>query len=174
MFLAFLTIGLMGFGGLAPAAHYMLVEKKKWYSPKEYVELFAICSILPGGNILNLSIVAGNRFHGLSGAVLALSALMLTPLIILVCLALTYDYFSHIPEVRAATAGAASAAAGLIIGTAGKLVRGVEKSLTSLAFGLTTFIAIGIFRLPLQAVLLTLIPLAIGWAFYRVRNQRAR
>ena len=170
LFSAFMMIGLMGFGGLAPAAHHMIVERKQWYSPKEYVELFAICSILPGGNILNASIMIGNRFHGFAGAAACLSALMVTPLAILVVLASTYDAFSHLSDVRAAIAGAASAAAGLIVGTAGKLIRGVEKSLTSLVFGLATFAAIGIFRLPLQAVLLVLIPLSVAWAFYRARR----
>ena len=169
VFSVFLMIGLMGFGGLAPAAYHMLVERKKWYSPKEYVELFAICSILPGGNILNASIMIGNRFQGLAGAVASLSALMLTPLILLISLALTYDHFSYIPDVRAAIAGAASAAAGLIVGTAGKLIRGVEKSATSLVFGLAVFLAIGVFRMPLQITLLIVVPLAIAWAFYRGR-----
>ena len=109
VFFAFLIIGLMGFGGLAPASYHMLVERKKWYSPKDYVELFAICSILPGGNILNASIMIGNRFQGLAGAIAALSALMLAPLIILICLALTYDHFSYIADVRAAIVGGSGA-----------------------------------------------------------------
>jgi len=173
LFFAFLMVGLMGFGGLAPAAHHMIVEKKKWYTPKEYVELFALCSILPGGNILNASIMIGNRFQGWLGAVAAISALMLTPLILLVILAVTYDSFQDVPEVKAATAGAASAAAGLIIGTAGKLIRGVEKSLTSLVFGVVTFVSIAVLRFPLQAVMLTLVPLSIGWALYRARQAGA-
>ena len=148
----------------------MIVERKKWYNNKDYVELFAVCSILPGGNILNASIIIGNRFHGALGAIAALLALMLTPLIILIILAVTYDSFAHLPDVRAATAGAASAAAGLIVGTAGKLIRGVEKSATSLVFGLATFAAIGVMRFPLQGVLLILLPLALLWAVYRARQ----
>lgn len=174
LFVTFLLIGLMGFGGLAPAAYHMIVEKKKWCAPKDYVELFAICSILPGGNILNASIMIGNRFQGLPGAVACISALMLTPLAILVALAVTYDSFSHLEDVRAATGGAASAAAGLIVGTAGKLLRGVDKSLTSLIFGLATFLAIAVFRLPLQGVLLVLAPLAILWPFIWARRTGGR
>ena len=174
LFATFLTIGLIVFGGLAPAAHHMIVEKKKWYSPKEYVELFALCSIVPGGNILNASVIIGNRFQGGLGAITSILALMMTPLVILVILAVTYDRFSHLSEVRAATAGAASAAAGLIVGTAGKLIRGVEKSWTSLVFGLVTFGAIAIVRLPLQFVLLILVPLSILWALYRARRKAGR
>lgn len=174
LFTTFLSIGLMGFGGLAPAAHHMLVEKKKWYGPKDYVELFALCSILPGGNILNASIVIGHRFQGAVGAFVCISALMATPLVLLIILATTYDSFSHIPDVRAATAGAASAAAGLIVGTAGKLIRGVEKSWTSLAVGAAVFLAIGVLRQPLQVTLLVLLPVVIGWGFFRARRQARR
>lgn len=172
--LAFLQIGLMGFGGLAPAAYHVIVEKKRWYNAREYVELFAICSILPGGNILNASIIIGNRFQGAMGALLALLALLLVPLLLLVLLAVTYDSFSGYEDVRAATAGAASAAAGLIIGTAGKLIRGVEKSATSLVFGLATLFAIGVMRFPLQLTMLVLAPLAIGWGFYCARQVKKR
>ena len=63
---------------------------------------------------------------------------------------------------------------GLIVGTAGKLIRGVEKSWTSLVFGLVTFGAIAIVRLPLQFVLLILVPLSILWALYRARRKAGR
>lgn len=172
LFVTFLSIGLMGFGGLAPAATYVIVERKKWCTTKEFVELFALCSILPGGNILNAAIMIGNRFQGAVGAFACISALMATPLVLLIILATAYDSFAHIPEVRAATAGAASAAAGLIVGTAGKLIRGVEKSWTSLVFGAVVFLAVGVMRAPLQLTLIATLPLAIGWGFWRLRRGR--
>ena len=55
----FLMIGLLGFSGIAQSAQYVMVERRKWLSPKEFVELFGICAILPGGNILNASVMIG-------------------------------------------------------------------------------------------------------------------
>ena len=169
MFTGFLLIGLMGFGGIAVSAQYIMVEKRKWFTLKEFVELFGICSILPGGNFLNAAVMIGDENRGPLGSIVCLFSLLLAPLLILLAIAVGYDQYSHLPDVRAATAGAASAAAGLIFGTAGRLMKGVEKTAVSLIAGLSTFIAIGVFRFPLWAVVLVICPLAIGWTIQKGR-----
>ncbi len=163
LFTGFLLVGLMGFGGIAVSANYIIVEKRKWKTPKEFVELFGICSLLPGGNFLNACVMIGDENRGPLGALVCLGALLLAPLAILLMIAIAYDHFSYLADVRAATAGAASAAAGLIFGTAARLVRGVERTAASVVFGLATFIAIGVLRLPLWAVVLVICPVAIAW-----------
>jgi chromate transporter len=162
LFSGFLMIGLQGFGGIANSSHYIIVEKRKWLTAKEFVELFGVCSILPGGNFLNASIMLGARSHGPLGSITAISALLLMPLVILIMIAVTYDQFQHVPEVRAATAGAASAAAGLIIATALKLTKGVKWTLVPIAMAVGTFILIGYLRAPLWMVVVIFVPLSIG------------
>ncbi len=156
----FLLIGMLGFGGLAASGFYVIVERNKWLTRKEYVELFGICSVLPGGNILNMSIMLGDRFRGPLGSVLAISSLMLVPLAVLMALAVVYDSFSYLPDVKAAAAGAASAVAGLAIGAAGKMAHGLDRTIASVVFGLLTFIAIAVLRVPLAGVVITIGPLA--------------
>ena len=170
----FLLIGLLGFGGLAASGFYVIVERNRWLNRKDYVELFGICSILPGGNILNASIVLGDRYQGPLGSVLAISSLMLAPLAILMTLAVVYDQFSHLPDVRAASAGAASAVAGLTIGSAAKMAHGLNRTLASLVFALATFAAVAVFRLPLAAVVLVIAPVAVATALYAARRAGAR
>lgn len=169
-FTGFLLIGLMGFGGIVVSAQYVMVEHRKWLTPKEFVELFSICSILPGGNFLNASVMLGDEHQGPLGAIVCLASLLLAPLLILLAIALVYDQYSHLPDVRAATAGAASAAAGLIFATAGRLMKGVDKTLATLVFGLATFIAIGVLRLPMWVVVLVLCPVAISWTLWQGRR----
>ena len=158
--IGFLLIGMLGFGGLAASGFYVIVERNKWLTRKEYVELFGICSVLPGGNILNMSIMLGDRFRGPLGSVLAISSLMLVPLAVLMALAVVYDSFSYLPDVKAAAAGAASAVAGLAIGAAGKMAHGLDRTIASVVFGLLTFIAIAVLRVPLAGVVITIGPLA--------------
>ena len=55
LFVGFLNIGLMGFGGVLPMARRLLVEDKRWLTPAEFNELLALCQFLPGGNIMTLS-----------------------------------------------------------------------------------------------------------------------
>lgn len=159
--IGFLLIGMLGFGGLAASGFYVIVERNKWLDRKEYVELFGICSVLPGGNILNMSVVLGDRYQGPLGSIVAISSLMLVPLAVLMGLAVVYDSFSYLPDVKAAAAGAASAVAGLAIGAAGKMAHGLERTIASAVFGLATFIAIAILRVPLAGVVVVIGPLAV-------------
>ena len=166
----FLLIGLMGFGGIAVSAQYIIVEKRKWKTPKEFVEMFGVCSILPGGNFLNASVMIGDENQGPLGSIVCLFSLLLAPLLILLGIAVVYDSFSHLSDVRAATAGAASAAAGLIFGTAGRLARGVDKTAAAVVFGVATFIAVGVLRMPMWVVVLVLCPVAVGWTLLAGRR----
>ena len=88
LFLAFLSVGLSGFGGVLPFARRMLVDQKAWLDEAEFVETLALCQSLPGPNILNLSVVVGSRFAGVRGAFAALTGLTLAPVAIIIGLGL--------------------------------------------------------------------------------------
>ncbi len=170
IFVGFLLIGLMGFGGIAASAHYVIVERNRWLDQKEFVELFGICSILPGGNFLNATVMLGDRYQGPLGSITGLSALLLAPLLILMALAYTYETFSYLPDVQAAIAGSAAAAAGLIVGTSAKLVGGLKKGVATVVFGAATFLAIGVLRVPLAAVVLIIVPLSVAVSLLSLRK----
>lgn len=170
LFTGFLLVGLLGFGGIAVSAQYVIVEKRRWLTSKDFVEMFGICSVLPGGNFMNATVMLGDRFHGALGAVVGMTGLLLMPLLILLGIALAYDHFSYLPEVRAATGGAASAAAGLILGTAVRMGKGVTWGAWTIAMGVLTFGLAGLLRLPLWAIMLTLVPLSVGVNLYGGRR----
>ena len=46
----------------------MMVEERKWLTPEQFNETYALCAFLPGGNILNFSVIFGSRFRGALGA----------------------------------------------------------------------------------------------------------
>ncbi|MDB5568977.1 MAG: Chromate transporter [Hyphomicrobiales bacterium] len=170
IFVAFLLIGLMGFGGIAASAHYVIVERNRWLDQREFVELFGVCSILPGGNFLNATVMLGDRYQGPLGSVTGLCALLLAPLLILLALVYTYETFSYLPDVQGAIAGAAAAAAGLIVGTSAKLVGGLKKGVATLVFGAATFLAVGVLRAPLAAVVLVIVPLSVAVSLISLRK----
>jgi chromate transporter len=104
----------------------------------------------------------GDRFQGASGALTAVSALLLAPLAILVAIALFYDQFAAHPGVKQALAGAAAATAGLVIGNAYKLVKAFRGQARALLVAALTFALTGIFHLSLMATLAVMISCSLA------------
>ena len=64
-----------------------LVEHRRWLTREQFVEMLAISQVLPGPNIVNLSLMLGDRYFGLRGAARALAGLLTVPLVIVLALA---------------------------------------------------------------------------------------
>ncbi len=170
LFLGFLKIGVLGFGGVAPWARRVIVEERAWLSEEEYASLLGVGQILPGPNTLNLAVMVGDRFQRTLGALIAVAALMTMPLAILMAVASLYERFAALPEVASAMSGTAAAAAGLVIGTALKMTRRLRPTRIAILFGLVAFVAIGVLRFPLIAVVVVLAPISIAAAALERRS----
>jgi len=162
LFAAFLKIGLLGFGGVMPWARRVLVEERAWLSDREFVELLGMCQVLPGPNVVNLSVILGSRWQGPIGSLLALTGILFVPVIAVLVLATFYASIAHAPIARSAIAGASAAAAGLIIGTAIRLITGSRPPLRAILLAAAVFVAVGVAQVPLLWVLAVAIPLAIA------------
>lgn len=168
LFLAFFQITLSGFGGTLPWTRRMFVEKKRWMTAKEFNDVYALCQFLPGPNIVNLTAVFGSRMRGPTGALAAWAGFLLLPFCVMLAAAILYERYSDVEAVRRVLSGVAPAAAGLIIATVLKMAAPIFRS-----FGpaplvlLATTLAIGVMRWPLLVVLVVLVPVSIGLAWWR-------
>jgi chromate transporter len=170
LFLGFAEMGLGGFGGVATIARHVIVDKRRWLSEHDYAAVIGMGQILPGGNIINMSVMMGDRFQGALGAIVALSGLMVMPIIILIGLTTVYDAFAANPDVKAATVGAGAAAAGLVIGMGIKMGRALKLERLHLGFALATFVAMGLVRLPFVGTILVLAPLCVAATWWSRRR----
>lgn len=128
---------------------------------EQFTEVLSLGQFLPGPNIVNVSVLVGSRFKGPLGSVVAYLGLMLGPFLIAVGLGMLYARYGHLSLVRHAFTGVTAAASGLILGTAGKLVQPLLRRPVAVCFGLATFVAIALLRLPLLYVLLALAPFSV-------------
>jgi chromate transporter len=167
--LTYFRIGLIGFGGVNAWARRVIVEERRWLTDREYAEVLGLGQVLPGPNALNVSVQLGERWHGAAGALLGPLALFGGPLAILIALATLHDMHGEVPVVKAVLAGVASAAAGMIIGTALKMTGKIGPSLPQAAVGLLAIAGSALLRLPLPAVVLGLAPFGIAAAWWRER-----
>jgi hypothetical protein len=58
LYLSFAQIAISGFGGVMAWSRRMLVNEKRWLSPAEFNELYALCQIVPGPDAVNLTVMA--------------------------------------------------------------------------------------------------------------------
>jgi chromate transporter len=157
LFASFLKMGLLGFGGVLPWARRVMVDERRWLSDREFAELIGLCQVLPGPNVVNLSIVFGARTHGPAGAVIAISALLFVPVGLMLLIAWLYASVAQDPLTRNAIAGASAGAAGLILGTALRLLLQTRPPLRGLLTGAAAFVAVGVLQWPLLWVIPALI-----------------
>lgn len=170
LFRAFTVLALQGFGGVLPVAQRELVEKRRWLTREQFVELLSIGQVLPGPNIVNLSLMVGDRFFGWRGALAAVGGMLAAPLAVVMALALLYARFAHVPQVAGAMQGMAAVAAGLIFAMGVKLAPTMKKSPLPLALcavaALATWVGIGMLRVPMAWLVLGLGGGMVGFAWW--------
>src|SRR6516164_7930877 len=172
LFIAFAKMSLAGFGGVLVWARRGIVDQHKWMTADEFNETFALCHFLPGPNVVNLTFVFGSRFRGLAGAIAAFSGPVGPPVVIVIILAALYQRYGEIEVLRRILAGVACAAIGLMLSAVFRMMTPLLKrrDVVGLLVMIAVFVAIGVLRLPLPAVLLVAIPLSIAITFAMRRN----
>jgi chromate transporter len=175
LFLAFARMSLAGFGGVLAFARRGIVEKRRWMTAEEFNETFALCHFLPGPNIVNLSVVFGSRFRGIPGGIAAFAGLIGPPVVVVTILAALYTRFGEIDALRRILAGVSCAAVGLLLSVIFRMMVPLVKKrdLVALVIMAMVFTAVGLFRLPLPAVLLVAIPCSIAITFVMHRRATA-
>src|SRR5579864_6351253 len=98
--MAFATIAACGFGGVLAWARYVIVKKRGWLSPEEFNEQFALCQVLPGGNILNFAVMYGCRCAGAPGSLAAVLGLVGPPVILMIIAGTLYRGYGAVPMLH--------------------------------------------------------------------------
>ena len=178
LFIAFSLLALQGFGGVLAVAQRELVDRRGWLSRGEFVELYSIAQMLPGPNVVNLSLMIGDRYFGWRGALAAITGMLLAPFLIVIALAASYERLAEYPAVAGALRGMGAVAAGLILAMAFKMLGTLRGNLLGpwlcAALGLASLVAIAVFRLPLAWIVIGLGLLGWGLARWRVTVLDAR
>ena len=160
LFFGFLRVALSGFGGVMPWARRMMVDER-WMSEAEFVDLLALCQLLPGPNIVNVSIAVGARFHGVTGALVAFAGLMVAPTVLVIALGVLYLQLGHLAPLRRAFSGIAAVAAGMVIAMALRIATVLRGRPLAVGIAVLAFVGAGILRWPLGWIVLGLAPLSI-------------
>jgi chromate transporter len=161
LFFAFSRITLSSFGGALYWTRRELVDRLHWITDREFAELLTIGQLLPGPNVLNLTVMVGNRLGGLTGAAASIAGYLGWPILVVVGMGVFYQHYGAVAQVQQALAGSSKVAAGLLLATVIKLAMVVPRQVRPWAFGVLAFGAVGIMRWPLLWVIAVLGPCAV-------------
>jgi chromate transporter len=177
LFVSFTILALQGFGGVLAVVQREMVERKQWLTPEEFIEDWAVAQIMPGPNVVNLSLMIGDRYFGLRGALAALAGMLCLPLLVVLGLALLYAQYGSHPGVAGALRGMAAVTAGMIAATGLKLASALRSH--PLPRWLTTVIAalcvvfVLVLQLPLACTLLVLGGLGYALTYRKLKRASA-
>ena len=117
LFLTFFKLGLFTFGGgyaMIPSLKEIVVEKKKWLTEEEMLEILAISESTPGPIAINMATFIGYRQKKILGSTLSTLWVILPSLIIIYIISLFFDSFLANEYVSSAFIGIKACVAFLI------------------------------------------------------------
>jgi len=132
LFWIFARIAAFVVGGgyvILPMVEQELVDRRKWLTRKEFVDMTAVIQTIPGIIAGNAAIYIGYRIAGVFGSICALAGVAAPSVIVITAVALCIDVMPQEiltdPRVQGAFTGVKAAVCGLVLFTALKMARQV-------------------------------------------------
>ncbi len=163
LFLAFLKIGALTFGGglaMMPIMHKEVVENKGWVSDDDVIKMLVISESTPGVFAVNSATFIGYKIGKFWGALVATLAVTIPSFIIISLISLVFYQFKEIEIVMYAFYGIQVGVAVLIFKAAIKLGRKIKFNALSYIILIAAF-AIALFT-SISVIYILLVSAVIG------------
>jgi len=105
LFGAFLRIGLFAVGGaysFLPLIQKEVVEKYQWLSKQEFLDVLGVVKIFPGAISIKFATYTGYKIAGIPGAIVANTANLLSPVLLIMLATYLYTQNKNLPYVKSA------------------------------------------------------------------------
>ncbi len=179
LFTSCLYISAFTFGGgfvIIPLMRKKFVENLKWLEETEMMDLAAIAQSSPGAIAVNAAILTGYKIGGVFGAMLAMLATILPPMIIIGIISFFYVAFRENVVVNAVLKGMQAGVAAVICDVVIRMGTGVCKEknvlfvlIMAVAFVLTFFLDVNVVYIILGCIALSVIVF-----FVKMRRRRKK
>jgi chromate transporter len=163
LFGAFVRLGATAFGGPAMMAYLRqeYVGKRQWLTEQEFKDGMALCHLIPGATMMQMSVYVGYRLRGLPGATVAAIGFTLPAFLLMNGLSAAYFAFGDLAPVRAMFVGLGAIVVAIILNACVSLRRTVVQGwqgglIAVLAFGASSLRA-NLLLVLLGAALLALV-----------------
>ena len=176
LFLTFAKIGLFTFGGgyaMVALIEDACVERKKWITHEEMMELIVIAESTPGPIAINCASYVGYRERGVKGALSATAGMVLPSLLVICAIAMFLEQFLEIAIIANAFRGI-QVGVGVIIVNAGiKMLKDIPKTWLArciLIGACVAMLATNFLALKLSTIVLLIGAGILGFTAYRVKG----
>lgn len=135
LFLTMMKIGLFTFGGgyaMIALLDSELVEKKKWISKDEFLDVVAIAESTPGPIAINCSTYIGYKKKGIIGSILCTLGVCIPSFVIIFIISLFYEKFIEISLVSCAFKGIQACVVFLILKAGIKMIKNFKKNVQNI------------------------------------------
>jgi chromate transporter len=147
LFLSFLKIGLVGFGGgvaVLAQIRTLTVRKRHWLTDSEFAEGVALAQSLPGTSAGNSVTYIGVRLRGWRGATAAMGGFILPSMLIMVALAIMYKHVHTLAGSERFFHGLNGAVVALILVTAWRMGKNILTERWQWFLAVLAFLAVAI------------------------------
>ena len=157
LFTTFLRIGAFTFGGgyaMIPLIQRETVEKRKWITDEDVLEIIAIAESTPGPIAINSATFVGVRVGGVPGAACATLGVILPSFVIILIVSTLLDAFQHIKAVQYAFFGIRAGVLALILKAFWSMYKKCPKGLVSYCIAAGAFLLAAILKLNVLLVII--------------------
>ena len=180
LFASMFKIGLFTFGGgyaMIGLLEREFVEKKKWLSHDEFMDLIVIAESTPGPIAINCATYIGYKVGKWSGAVVATLGMVIPSLSIIYFISLFFEQFLAITWVSSAFCGIQACVVFLILSAGLKMLKKMKKTAFSVAISALTFVCMVVFWLfgvQFSSVFYILISACLGFAAWEIKRRKGQ
>lgn len=157
LFLTFLKIGAFTFGGgyaMIPLIQKEIVEKKKWMSNDDILEIVAIAESTPGPIAINAATFVGYKTAGFAGALLSTIGVVLPSFIIIIAISFVLSQFENLQLIKYAFFGIRAGVLALIVKALYSMYVQCKKDLPAYIIMAVSFILVAFFNINVLAVII--------------------
>src|SRR5690349_17162340 len=157
LFLSFLKIGLVGFGGgvaVLAMIRNVTVRKRRWLTDSEFAEALALAQALPGTSAGNSVTYIGLRLRGWRGAVVSMTGFILPSMLMMIGLAIGYKHIRAFPDTQRFFHGLNGAVVALILVTAWRMGKNILTRRWQWWLAVLSFLTVALFDATVLEVVL--------------------
>ena len=173
LFITFFKIGAFTFGGgyaMIPLIQNEVVEKKKWMSDEDILDIVAIAETTPGPIAINSATFVGTKVAGFFGSAVATLGVVLPSFIIITIISYILEAFQNIAAVQFAFNGIRAGVLALVFKALISMYKKCPKDLVSYIVMAFAFLAAVFVDISVIYVLIACAAIGLVWFFISLRR----